>query len=130
MNVSINGQTLIFLYAILVGQCVGIVYDLFRSVRITFKFKTFYTFICDSMFWLVSLFLFFVFILNFAGGEGRFYIIFAMILGIFLYFLCVSYIFLAVFKKFIWFAYYLINKILIFLFDNLKKISQILKKHF
>lgn len=130
MNVSINEQTLIFLYSIVVGQGIGVVYDFFRAIRKTFKFKTINTFICDCIFWLISLTMFLLFILNFAGGEGRFYIIFAMILGIILYFLCISCLFIEIFSTIVWFCYFVFNKIFHAFTDTLKKVSKNIKKTF
>lgn len=120
MNASLNEQTILFLYSIFFGYFVGITYDYFRAFRIIFRTKWFGNIINDLFFWIINIVAFIIYLLNFANGEVRFYIILAIILGITLYFLTISQILLAFFKD-------IAKVIKIMVFDIFKLIKKIKK---
>lgn len=98
MITSLSTQTTLFLQSCVLGVFFGICYDIFRAVRYEFRLRFIGIFICDTFFWCINLITFLIFILNFANGEGRLYIMFAIILGTIFYFLAVSYIILKLFR--------------------------------
>ena len=120
MNVSINAQTMLFLYSALLGASIGVIYDLFRAIRYEMQLKLMGIFICDSLFCFISISGILMFILNFASGEGRFYIIFAIISGAILYFLTISLIIIKIMR----FCFSVIYKLLI----KIKKIYLLIAK--
>lgn len=85
MYTSIISQIEIFGIFILFGMNLGLYYDFFKSIRIFYKLKFIGSFITDILFWAVSTIHFILFLLNFGIGQMRFYILFAIIFGIFTY---------------------------------------------
>lgn len=95
---SFSVQTTLFLQSCVLGVLFGANYDIFRAIRREFRLKFIGVFLCDTFFWIINLLAFLIFVLNLANGEGRMYIIFAIILGSILYFLSFGAIFLKFFR--------------------------------
>jgi len=87
-------QLYVFFIFILTGFIIGIIFDLFRILRKTFKTNDFFTLIEDILFWLISALVFIYSLLKFNNWEIRFYIFVALFIGIIAYLLAFS-------KKFI-----------------------------
>lgn len=79
-----------FLFFILIGVIIGIIFDLFRIIRKCFKTSDVITFIHDLMFLLISavILLFSIFIVN--NGEIRGYMFLGIALGIVVYLVSIS----------------------------------------
>ena len=79
-----------FLFFILIGVIIGIIFDLFRIIRKCFKTSDIITFIHDLMFLLISavILLFSIFIVN--NGEIRGYMFLGIALGIVVYLISIS----------------------------------------
>ena len=107
----IQNQAYTFMLFIINGISIGILFDIFRITRKTFKTCDFITYIQDTIFWILSgiLTLYFIFIFN--NGEIRLYIFLGIILGIVLYMLSIS-------KYFI--------KINTFILEKIKKVVEII----
>lgn len=107
----IQNQAYIFILFAINGAIIGILFDIFRIIRKTFKTSDFITYIEDTIFWILSgiITLYFIFIFN--NGEIRLYIFLGIILGIVLYILLIS-------KYFI--------KINTFILEKIKKIVEII----
>ena len=96
----VTNQAYIFLIFVLNGIIIGIVFDFFRILRISFKTKDFVTYIEDFVFWCITgmILLYSIFIFN--NGEIRFFMFLGVIIGIMLYMLMVSkYIIINIRKK-------------------------------
>jgi len=88
MYVFSQGQ--IFIIFIILGMCIGVIFDFFRSSRKIFKTSDFMTSIEDIIFMaIVGILLVNTLILT-NNGQIRFYIIIAVFLGISFYFLTIS----------------------------------------
>lgn len=107
----VQNQAYTFILFIINGIAIGILFDIFRVTRKTFKISDFITYIQDSIFWIMSGILTLYFIFNFNNGEIRLYIFLGIILGIVLYILLIS-------KYFV--------KINTFILDKLKKVIEII----
>lgn len=85
-----NNQAYLFVMFILNGVLIGILFDVFRILRKSFKTSDFITYIEDITFWVLagSLTLYFIFYFN--SGEIRLYILIGIVLGISIYILTIS----------------------------------------
>ena len=81
MEFYIADQTLVFLYACVLGAALSIVYDIFRLIRITAVMGRAVIAVEDIIFFIIVSFSTFVFILSFTEGVIRFYVIFGELLG-------------------------------------------------
>lgn len=102
-----------FLIFTILGILIGIIFDIFRILRKTFKTADIITYIQDVIFWIITggLILFSIFIFN--NGELRFYLFIGIFIGLVVYMLSLS-------KYFI--------KINVFIINLIKKIiSKILQ---
>lgn len=91
-----ENQVFIFLIFILNGFLIGILFDIFRIFRKSFKTSDIFTNIQDILFWiLVGLTLLYS-IFKFNNGELRLYIFLGVLLGNFLYMLIFSNLFIKI----------------------------------
>lgn len=98
-------QATLFLIFILNGFLVGVLFDIFRIIRKTFKTKDIVTYIQDILFWILTGFLIIYFVFNFSEGEIRGYMFIAIVLGIGMYILTCSKIITII-------SVYILNKII------------------
>ena len=86
-NVHQSEQTIIFLSSLGVGFLLGILYDLFRAIRLSITKSRTATIIFDVLYFFTFGFLSYIFILALNKGEIRSYIIIGEIIGaVFYYF--------------------------------------------
>ena len=112
----VQNQTYLFLVFSLTGILIGILFDLFRILRKSFKTPDILTYIEDVIFWILTGIIILYNIWYFNNGEIRLYIILAIIMGIIIYILTLSNIILKIFYIIINF----IKKTIIQLFFTLK----------
>ena len=100
MENSIN-QLYTLLVFIISGSIIGILFDLFRILRKSFKTPDIITYIEDILFWIITgLFLLYI-IFKYSFGEIRIYMFISLIIGLVTYFLTVSKYFIRLNVKFI-----------------------------
>ena len=87
-------QAYAFLIFVLNGILIGILFDIFRIFRKSFKTLDIVTYIEDCMFWIISGLLLLYSIFKFNNGEIRLYILIGVILGVSLYMLIFSKMFI------------------------------------
>lgn len=87
-----------FLYSIIMGLALGIIYDLFKLDRNIFKRSTVYIFVSDVLFWVISAFVLFSFCIVFSNGQIRGFIILGALLGFMIFRLTLSRLFWYFFK--------------------------------
>ena len=89
MENSINQLYTLFVI-ILSGAVIGILFDLFRILRKSFKTPDIITYIEDILFWILTgLFLLYI-IFKYSFGQLRIYMFVSLIIGIVIYFLTIS----------------------------------------
>ncbi len=117
-----------FIFTIL-GLLIGVIFDIFRILRKTFKTTDIVTYIEDILFWFLTGILTLVFIFKFNNGELRFYIFIGISIGSIIYMLFISNFFikinvyiLNIIKTFIYKIIYFLTKPFIFIFSILKKV--------
>lgn len=84
--ISIAEQTRLFLLSCGMGFLLGVLYEIFRLLRMMFSVKKRSTFIFDILYCLLATFLSFVFILTANRGAVRWYIIFGVAAGWIIYY--------------------------------------------
>lgn len=104
MGISIGEQASIFLITVCVGFFIGFVYDLFRIFRKTLKHPNIFIQFEDLLYWVfVSLVMYYI-LLNKNYGEVRAFSIIGAFIGMIVYFLTLSQIFLPITVKIIEFV--------------------------
>lgn len=97
-----ENQAYLFLIFILNGFLIGILFDIFRILRKSFKITDFITYIQDILFWGLTAFIVLYSIFKFNNGELRGFIFIGIFIGISIYLLLFS-------KSFIKINLYIIN---------------------
>lgn len=90
MYINVNQQLFNLLIFSLTGVVVGILFDIFRILRKTFKTPDFVTYIEDILFWILAGIILLFTIFTFNNGEIRIYIFVGIIFGFILYLLTIS----------------------------------------
>lgn len=128
MNIDIIHQAYLFGIYIVCGILIGILFDLFRILRKSFKTPDAITYIQDIIFGILTgIFLIFIlFIFN--NGELRFYIFLALTIGLILYLLTISKLFIKISVKFIIVIKKIIIKILSVIIYPIKLIKKFMSK--
>ena len=86
----ITNQGYLFLIFTLDGIIIGLLFDLFRILRKSFKTSNFVTYIEDILFWILTGILILYSIFTFNNGEIRFFFFSGIAIGIALYMLLLS----------------------------------------
>ena len=90
MDISIYSQLFNLLIFFLTGIVIGILFDVFRITRKSFKTPDFVTYIEDILFWILTGLILLFTIFKFNNGELRIYIFVGLILGMVIYLLTIS----------------------------------------
>ena len=94
-------QLINMLLFILTGIVIGVLFDIFRIIRRSFKTPDFLTYIEDIVFWLLAGIILLFTIFTFNNGEIRLYIFVSMLFGLTLYILTLSKFFIKINVKII-----------------------------
>ncbi len=120
MALDIYKQLYCFFIFIITGILIGILFDIFRITRKSFKTPDVITYIEDFAFWMITGLLLLWVIFKFNDGEIRGYIFVGLGIGITIYLLTISKIFIKVSVTIITFLNKIISGILNFLIKILK----------
>lgn len=91
-----ENQAYIFFIFILNGFLIGILFDIFRILRKSFKTKDFVTIAQDIIFWILTSFIILYSIFKFNNGELRGFIFLGILIGAIIYLLLFSKLFITV----------------------------------
>ena len=95
MNDSLNQLYLILVFT-LSGFLIGILFDIFRILRKSFKTSDFVTYIEDFLFWILTgLYLLYI-ILKFSFGNIRIFMFLCLIIGFLIYIFTISKYFISI----------------------------------
>lgn len=108
-EINSYSQYLCFLYSVLMGGAIGLLYDFFKIDRIIFKRSRWFIIFADILFWVISAFIFYSFAVVFSNGQVRGYLLFSSLLGFIIYKLTLS-------------------KLIILIISPIKKASTFIKK--
>lgn len=123
-----DNQAYIFLLFILNGILIGVLFDIFRVLRKSFKTSDFITYLEDILFWIIAGLVTIYFLFVFNKGEIRFYIFLGICLGIVVYMLSISKHFITINVKIITVLKTIVMKVISILLFPLKQISKIIQK--
>ena len=96
---SVKEQTQLFLWACVIGVCLGVVYDFFRAFRIIIKHRMLYVFVEDFIFTFFFAITIFIYTTEKGRGEIRFFIFFGALLGFFIYLITIGHIVVTIIRK-------------------------------
>ncbi len=131
MQPQILEQLYSFAIFILVGFLIGLLFDMFRISRRTFKTSDIITYLEDILFWILSGLLILFSIFKFNNGDIRAYIILGIFIGLALYMLVFSKIVINTLVKIILVIKQIISfvsKIILYPIKLITKISKIVTK--
>jgi len=122
----LQNQVYIFTVFILDGIIIGLLFDIFRILRKSFKTPDILTYCEDFAFWILTFLLILYSVFKFNNGELRLFIFIGLIIGILIYLLAFSKLFITISVQIIFFIKKAINVILIipiqYLFKFLRKV--------
>lgn len=90
MNINTANQAYSFLTFLINGFGIGIIFDIFRILRKSFKTADIVTYIEDIIFWVLSGILTLANIIIFNNGEIRLYMFISIVIGVIAYMLSIS----------------------------------------
>ena len=82
----VENQAYLFLVFSLTGIIIGIIYDIFRVLRKSFKTSDIITYFEDILFWIISAIILLYTVIRYTTGELRIYMFVGLFLGILIYF--------------------------------------------
>lgn len=123
-------QADLFYIFILTGILLGVLFDVFRILRKSFKTSDLITYIEDVVFWILAGFLLFYTVYKFNNGEIRSYVLLGIALGFTAYLIIFSKIFIKINVSIIMFVKNICIQIAKFMLYPLKLILNLLRKLF
>lgn len=94
-------QEQVFIFFFIIGIIIGMIFDIFKVLRKAFKTSDKITFFEDLLFIVIATYLFVLGIIKLNGGEVRFFIFLGTFIGIIIYFLTISNIYVIIFYAFV-----------------------------
>ena len=116
-----GNQTYLFIVFSIVGIIIGVLFDIFRILRKSFKTKDIVTYIEDILFWILTGIIILFSMYKFSNGELRFFMIIGIIMGTLMYMITFS-------RYVIKISVFIINIIKTIIVYPIKVIEKILKK--
>ena len=124
----ILNQAYIFLIFVINGFLIGVLFDIFRILRKSFRTKDIITYIEDILFWILTGLLLLYSIFTFSNGEIRLYMFLGVFTGCILYMILISQYFIKINVKIILFAKGIVYKTFYILTFPIRILLKILKK--
>lgn len=124
----VTNQAFIFFVFILTGFLIGILFDIFRVLRRSFKTSDIITYIEDILFWIITGLIILYVSFAFNNGQIRGYTLLGLILGGFLYLLIFSNIFIKVMVKILNYIKKIVGFILNIVISPIKFVIKIFRK--
>ena len=90
LNTETVNQAYLFIIFILNGILIGLIFDIFRIMRKSFKTPNFLTHLEDTVFWILTAFIILYSLFIFNNGQFRMYVFIGVLLGISVYMLFFS----------------------------------------
>ena len=85
-----GNQTYLFIVFTIVGIIIGVLFDIFRILRKSFKTKDIVTYMEDILFWILTGIIILFSMYKFSNGELRFFMIIGIIMGTLMYMITFS----------------------------------------
>ena len=126
----VENQAYLFLVFTINGIIIGLLFDIFRILRRSFKTSDSITYVQDILFWILTGFILLYSIFTFGNGEIRFYMFLGVFLGCLIYMLLFSKYFININVKIILILKSIIVKIISIIIFPLKSIIKFIRKAF
>ena len=126
----VTNQAYLFIIFAINGIIIGILFDIFRILRRSFKTTDIITYVQDILFWILTGFILLYSIFTFSNGEIRFYMFLGVFLGCLIYMLMFSKYFIKVNVKIVIAIKEIIMKLISILLLPIKIVINLLKKIF
>lgn len=120
----VTNQAYLFLIFTINGIIIGLLFDIFRILRRSFKTSDIVTYVQDLLFWVLTGFILLYSIFTFSNGEVRFYMFLGVFLGCLIYMIIFSKYFININVKII----QIIKKIVSIIFSPIKSFIKFIKK--
>lgn len=120
----VANQANLFLIFTINGIVIGILFDIFRILRKSFKTSDIVTYMQDILFWILTGFILLYSIFTFSNGEVRFYMFLGVFLGCLIYMILFSKYFININIKII----KIIKKIISIILMPIKLLIKFIKK--
>ena len=130
MENTILIQGYLFLVYLISGILIGVIFDIFRVLRRTFKTSDFITYIQDVIFWILTGILLLYVLLKFSSGEIRIYNFIAILIGFIVYMLTISKYFMKINVIILKFLKKIVCEIIRIILVPIKFILKLLRKIF
>ena len=127
---SLSYECLIFLYSVILGAFLGVVFDVFRVIRAIVPHNSFIVAFEDILFILIWALSLVVFSVELSGGIIRFFCFFGTFLGFAIYFFTVGKIIITLIRKISLFIRRFFMRIFSFLRDSFVSVCQKVKYFF
>lgn len=126
----VENQAYLFLIFTINGIIIGLLFDVFRVLRRSFKTSDIITYIQDVLFWILTGFILLYSIFTFSNGEIRLFMFLGVFLGCLIYMLVFSKYFIKINVKIVSIIKNIISKIISIIILPIKFIINIIKKIF
>ena len=126
----VTNQSYLFLIFTINGIVIGILFDIFRILRRSFKTSDIITYIQDILFWILTGLILLYSIFTFSNGEIRLYMFFGVFIGCLIYMLIFSKYFININVKIILIIKKIVGKIITIILYPIKILIHIIKKIF
>lgn len=123
-------QSYLFLIFTINGIIIGILFDIFRILRRSFKTSDVITYIEDILFWILTGFILLYSIFTFSNGEIRFYMFLGIFIGCLIYMMIFSKYFIKINVKIILTIKKIVGKIISIIIFPIKIIINPINKIF
>ena len=127
-EITVKSQLLTFLFGVVIGAVLSLYFDSFRTLRRCFRHNKLAVFLEDILFFIVSAFVAFMFLMARCNGEVRAYVIFSLILGFMLYRITISRLLLPICVFAFRFAARIIKKIGLYISKFISHLTKNAKK--
>lgn len=126
----IANQAYLFLIFTIDGIIIGLLFDIFRILRRSFKTSDIITYIQDVLFWILTGFILLYTIFTFSNGEIRLYMFLGTFLGCIIYMLIFSKYFIKINVKIVLTLKTIISKLISVIIFPVKILAKLIKKVF
>lgn len=124
----VTNQAYLFIIFTINGIIIGILFDIFRILRRSFKTTDIITYVQDILFWILAGFILLYSIFTFSNGEIRFYMFLGVFLGCLIYMLMFSKYFIKINVKIVTFIKEIVAKLISILIFPIKILANFFKK--
>lgn len=121
-------QSYLFLIFTINGIVIGLLFDVFRILRRSFKTSDVITYFQDILFWILTGIILLYSIFTFSNGEIRFYMFLGVFLGCLIYMLMFSKVFIKVNVKIVLLLKDVVTKVVRIIIFPLKLVINVIKK--